>query len=159
MCKKCFTLIVLLLAPATSTAQLKDMFRQPKPISYRADRCRYQAQGQRAECNGNVVVTRHDMRITCDDFFANLDRKGRIIKVQCKGNVHIITKNRVAKSDQANYDANNEQLVLAGRARVAQGQSRLAGESIHIDMETGDIRVEGKVRGLLGEDIMGSSQP
>ncbi|MBN2361731.1 MAG: hypothetical protein JXR83_19925, partial [Deltaproteobacteria bacterium] len=70
----------------------------------------------------------------------------------------IVSRSRVARSDLARYDAKSDELTLDGNARVAQGQSRLAGQVIVLDLETGDVQVEGKVRGVLGPEIVGGKK-
>ncbi len=154
-----FILLFLFALNATAHAQALALPHKSKAISYRADQCRYLATEQKASCKGNVVVTRSDLRLTCDHFDAKFDNKGRIVHVLCRGHVHIITKDRVAKSEQAIYSANDQNLLLQGSARVAQKQSRLAGDSIRLNLKTGDIEVLGKVRGLLGKDLMKNNKP
>jgi lipopolysaccharide export system protein LptA len=139
-------------------APVGNALRQPKPVGYRAERCSYQAQGQRVTCQGNVVVTRDDVRISCQRLEAEIDAAGRIIKLACHEQVEIVTQSRVARSDLARYDAKSDELTLDGNARVAQGQSRLAGQVIVLDLETGDVQVQGKVRGVLGPEVVGGKK-
>lgn len=159
MYKNIFIIVLLLVFSLPARAQLENALKKAKAISYRADRCRYTAAKQKADCHGNVVVTRSDMRISCDSFQARFDNRGRIIHVLCSGHVNIVTKKRIAKSEQASYSAGDESLLLEGSARVAQGQSRLAGDSILLNLKSGNIEVLGKVRGLLGKDLMKSKKP
>ena len=135
-----------------------DVFKQPKAVGYRAERCSYEARGQRVTCSGNVVVTREDVKISCQRLEAEIDAAGRIVKLACHEQVEIVTQSRVARSDLARYDAKSDELVLDGNARVAQGQSRLAGQVIVLDLETGDVQVEGKVRGVLGPEVVGGKK-
>lgn len=150
-------LILLAMLPLAASAQGVKLLSKPKPVGYRAERCRYEARGRRTICTGRVVVTREDLRISCQRLVAELDAAGRISKLSCRDKVEIVTAGRVARSDVARYDAHSDQLVLDGRARVAQGESRLAGETITLDLETGDVQVEGRVRGVLGPDIVGGT--
>jgi lipopolysaccharide export system protein LptA len=135
-----------------------DSLKKPKAVVYRAERCTYEARGQRVSCRGDVVVTRDDLRISCQRLDADLDAAGRILKLACQEKVEIVTQSRVARSDLARYDASSDELTLDGNARVAQGQSRLAGQVIVLDLETGDVQVQGKVRGVLGPEIVGGKK-
>lgn len=152
--KRFFFIALALLVAFGAHAQQIDQLKRPKAIGYSADRCRYEARGRRATCTGHVVVRRSDLRIACDRLEAEMDSRGRVIRLSCQRNVEIVTAGRVARSDTARYNADDDRLVLDGNARVAQGKSRLAGESIAIDLETGDVRVEGRVRGVLGPDVV-----
>ncbi|MBN2359722.1 MAG: hypothetical protein JXR83_09725, partial [Deltaproteobacteria bacterium] len=76
-----------------------DAIRQPKPVVYRAERCSYQTHGQRVTCHGDVIVTREDVRISCQRLEAELDSAGRIVKLACHDQVEIVTRSRVARSD------------------------------------------------------------
>ncbi|MFH1810725.1 MAG: LptA/OstA family protein [Pseudomonadota bacterium] len=135
-------------------AQVDQVLARRRPIAYQADRCRYEARGRRALCSGQVVVTRDDLRIRCQELEAEIDARGRIVRLACRREVEIVTSDRVARSGEAHFDASSDKLVLDGDARVAQGSSRLAGQSITIDLASGDISVEGRVRGVLGSDVI-----
>jgi lipopolysaccharide export system protein LptA len=155
------TRTILLTALALLTPALAagvNVLKQPKAVGYRAERCSYQSREQRVSCSGNVVVTREDVRISCQRLEAELDGAGRIVKLECHDQVEIVTQSRVARSDQARYDARSDELTLDGNARVAQGQSRLAGQVIVLDLETGDLQVQGKVRGVLGPEVVGGKK-
>lgn len=122
-------------------------------IHVTADRLKSDRNAQYAEFTGNVVVTRSDSVLTCEQvkiIYSEKSKKdkpktdsGAIDQIIATGNVVITFEDKVAVSDQAVYHATDDTIVLTGnKPKVTSGKSFVSGEKITLNRTSGKIFVD-----------------
>jgi lipopolysaccharide transport protein LptA len=117
-----------------------------KPLSIRSDELEYvQAEGSRRLLfRNNVRVEQDGLTITSERLEAIYPPKGnQPNRLVAEGDVRLAKGDRVARCARATYDRTNEVLTCEGAAEVQEGQSRLSGDVIEIDLAADRLRVRG----------------
>jgi lipopolysaccharide transport protein LptA len=131
-----------------------------KPLSIRADELEYvQGEGSRRLLFRNHVRVEQDgMTIESTRLEALYPKKGsQPDRLVAEGEVRLAKGGRSARCDRAVYDRTRDLLVCEGHAEFQEGENRLSGESIEIDLAQDRMRVHGAASvtldaGLLGEN-------
>ncbi len=93
---------------------------------------------------GGVTIERNDVRVCCAQAEAHFEKR-RIKKVRCEGSVVIVRPNGTrAYADLAVFDADRDQVVLEGKARVDSEQAQVEGKRIVYDIAQDRIEVRGQ---------------
>jgi lipopolysaccharide transport protein LptA len=138
-----------------------------KPLSIRSDELEY-SQGEGARrllFRNNVRVEQDGLTITSTRLEAIYPPKGnQPNRLVAEGDVRLSKGDRVARCARATYDRTSEVLTCEGAAEVQEGQSRMSGDVIEIDLAADRVRVRGAAAvsleaGLLKEKQEGASPP
>lgn len=127
------------------------------PLRIVSDRMVLDEQSRTITFEGHVTVERDNIVITCRRLTifgkkeANISESlkqqekvmNKIDRIEAEGDVRVVQENRVATSERAVYYVDKRQIVLMGNPLVAQGQDRLTGQLITLDLATGKSIVEG----------------
>jgi lipopolysaccharide transport protein LptA len=117
-----------------------------KPLSIRSDELEYVqgAGARRLMFRNNVSVEQDGMTITSarlEAFYPpNGNQPDRLV---AEGDVRLAKGERVARCARATYERKREVLTCEGSAELQQGQSRLSGNVIEIDLGADRVRVRG----------------
>jgi lipopolysaccharide transport protein LptA len=131
-----------------------------KPLSIRADELEYvQGEGtRRLLFRHHVRVEQDGMTIESARLEALYPKKGsQPDRLVAEGEVRLAKGGRSARCDRAIYDRTRDVLTCEGHAEFQEGENRLSGESIEIDLAQDRMRVHGAAAvtldaGLLGEN-------
>lgn len=131
-----------------------------KPLSIRADELEYvQGEGsRRLRFRHHVRVEQDGMTIESTRLEALYPRKGsQPDRLVAEGEVRLAKGGRSARCDRAVYDRTRDLLTCEGHAEFQEGENRLSGETIEIDLAQDHVRVRGAAAvtldaGLLGEN-------
>lgn len=136
--------------PSVDAAPAKALFDlgwdSAKPLSIRSDELEYvQGSGsRRLEFRNHVSVEQDGMTIRSarlEAFYPpNGNQPDRLV---AEGDVRLAKGERVARCDRAVYEPKREVLTCEGGAELQQGQSRLSGDVIEIDLGADRVRVRG----------------
>jgi lipopolysaccharide export system protein LptA len=129
-------------------------------IHISADRMLSDTQAQYVEFTGNVKANQGDTEIQAKrlKIFYQQDPKGEgpggpggmIEKITASGAVRIKFDDKLAQTQEAVYTTDNEVLVLSGPdSKVSSGQEYISGSKITVNRKTGQIQVEGSVKGVI----------
>lgn len=148
---KWFTLFALLLAGpaiAQTNIDLGGIQTDPDaPVEVAADSLSVNQDSGTAIFEGNVVIGQGELRIAASRAEVNYDdATGDIASFAASGGVTFTTTTEAAEAQNATYDLVNGQLILTGSVLLTQGPSALSADRMTIDVETGDARMEGRVR-------------
>lgn len=148
---KWFTLFALLLAGpvvAQTKIDLGGIQTDPDaPVEVAADSLSVNQDNGTAIFDGNVVIGQGELRIAAGRAEVSYDdATGDIASFAASGDVTFTTPTEAAEAQNATYDLTNGQLILTGNVLLTQGSSALAADRMTIDVETGDARMEGRVR-------------
>jgi len=131
-----------------------------KPLSIRADELEYvQGEGtRRLLFRHHVRVEQDGMTIESARLEALYPKKGsQPDRLVAEGEVRLAKGERSARCDRAIYDRTRDVLTCEGHAEFQEGENRLSGERIEIDLAQDRMRVHGAAAvtldaGLLGEN-------
>ncbi|MGB9600682.1 MAG: lipopolysaccharide transport periplasmic protein LptA [Myxococcota bacterium] len=136
-------MILLILFQTQETRPLKEQIKEDKsPIEIKAKRLKIENQNKKATFSDNVVVTRSDMKMTCDLLMAFYNENGKIEKFECIGNVKLTKGERVATSNKAVYDNRNSTVIMTGNPYYSDGENRFWGDVVDYDLENDVVNVK-----------------
>jgi lipopolysaccharide transport protein LptA len=117
-----------------------------KPLSIRSDELEYvEGEGSRRLLfRDHVRVEQDGMTITSTRLEAFYPAKGnQPDRLVAEGDVRLAKGERIARCARAIYEPSREVLTCEGGAELQQGQSRLSGDVIEIDLAADRLRVRG----------------
>lgn len=101
--------------------------------------------------SGDVLIGQGAMRLSADKVtvtYAEGDSR-RISMLRAEGNVTLVSGTDAAEAATADYDVKAGNVVLRGDVLLTQGQNVLAGETVTVDLATGQASASGRVRSVL----------
>lgn len=123
-----------------------------QPVEAVSDNLTIDQTNGRALFSGNVIIIQGDLRIAAEDVeVIYSDSKGQrsVDEVIASGGVLITRGEDAAEGEDAVYSVAAAILTMTGDVLVTQGSTTIAGDSMVVDMTTGDGVVEGRVRTVL----------
>lgn len=142
----------LLLGMAEAGAQSSGGgFDSGQPIEITADSLEVQQAKQIAIFEGNVQVVQGEIRMRAERLVVHYSDKENqragdspnIRQIDASGNVFISNPRETAQGDNGVYDVVNKQIDLQGNVVLTQGKNVLRGNSLTLNLATGQSRVEG----------------
>ncbi|MEM9061317.1 MAG: LptA/OstA family protein [Pseudomonadota bacterium] len=120
--------------------------------------------------SGDVVAGQGTLRLTTDVLEVLYDENnesdaetGAIRNMLAKGNVFISNGAETAQGNRAEYDVDTGKINMTGAVVLTQGSNVIAGETLTIDLNTGQGRVEGRVKSIFtpksADDSEASAKP
>lgn len=100
--------------------------------------------------SGDVIVGQGEMRLFAPwvkVFYT--EGGGDIERVEAKDGVTLVNGPEAAEGDTAVYTLADGMMVMVGNVLVTQGGSAVSGDRLRANLDTGEARVEGRVRSLL----------
>jgi hypothetical protein len=104
--------------------------------------------GGRASCFAPVRMWREDIEITCNFAVAIFSSNGSLKRLNCEGDVHIVTSDRLGVAQRAIYDEQNQKITLEEDAKLKQRGMQLQGQKVVMDLISEEVSVEGGVQGI-----------
>ena len=123
-----------------------------QPVEAVSDTLTIDQTNGRALFSGNVIIIQGDLRIAAEDvevIYSDLDGERSVDEVIATGGVFITRGEDAAEGEDAVYAVAAGILTMTGDVLVTQGTTTIAGDSMVVDMTTGDGVVEGRVRTVL----------
>ena len=123
-----------------------------QPVEAVSDTLTIDQTNGRALFSGNVIIIQGDLRIAAEDvevIYSDLDGERSVDEVIATGGVLITRGEDAAEGEDAVYAVAAWILTMTGDVLVTQGTTTIAGDSMVVDMTTGDGVVEGRVRTVL----------
>ena len=116
------------------------------PVDVAADRIEVQDRADRAIFSGNVVVRQANLTLTASRLTVAYARQGSgvdIERLDASGGVSVKSPSETARGDFAVYDLNRRIITLVGGVELTQGNNRIQGGRMVIDLDTGRATVDG----------------
>ncbi|MFV0384310.1 lipopolysaccharide transport periplasmic protein LptA [Paracoccus sp. (in: a-proteobacteria)] len=150
-------LIVLLLFSAPAMAQNVSFGMKADtslPIDTESDSLSVNQSDGTALFTGNVVIGQGEMRLKADTVTVEYVQgtQNRIESLHAKGNVTLVSGPDAAEAREADYQVGTGFVTLIGDVVMTHGDNVLTGETVHVDLNTGTARAEGRVRSILQPD-------
>lgn len=143
-------LMLLLAGPslAQTNINLGGLTTDPgAPVEVAADSLSVDQDTGTAVFDGNVVIGQGQLRIAAGRAEVVYDAaSGDIARFEASGGVTFASGAEAAEAQSASYDLQAGQLVLSGDVLLTQGASALTADRMIIDVNSGNARMEGRVR-------------
>ena len=123
-----------------------------QPVEAVSDTLTIDQTNGRALFSGNVIIIQGDLRIAAEDvevIYSDIDGERSVDEIIATGGVLITRGEDAAEGEDAVYAVAAWILTMTGDVLVTQGTTTIAGDSMVVDMTTGDGVVEGRVRTVL----------
>ena len=123
------------------------------PVEITADSLDVNQTDGSATFTGNVVIGQGDMRLSAGrvvvEYGADAEGRSEIKKLLASGGVTLVSANEAAEAESAVYSVTTGSIVLSGSVLVTQGPATISGDTLTVDLASGNGSVEGNVRTLL----------
>ncbi|RME61554.1 MAG: OstA family protein [Alphaproteobacteria bacterium] len=144
----------LILALATAApAQEVSVLRKhdvEQPIDIAADRVQVREKDREALFEGAVQLRQGDMTLEAKSlkvFYTRGDNNGLTIRrLDAEGNVVLRSTSETASGDWGIYDVESKVVTLGGEVQLVRGDSRIWGERLELNLETGLTTMDGARR-------------
>lgn len=152
-----FALLGLLLLTSPAIAQVDIGFGgvsydERQPVEVTADGLTLDQTTGEAVFTGNVIVVQGDLRLAAGvvRIVYSTDGAQDVSEVIATGGVLVTRGADAAEGGTARFDVASALLTLSGNVLVTQGPTAIAGDSMVVNMRTGNGSVDGRVRTILG---------
>ena len=100
---------------------------------------------------GDVLVVQGQLRLTSDEVFVSYFEntstgKTAVEEIIATGNVVLVNGAEAAEGEKAVYSPIKNSVVMTGEVLLTQGPSTIAGDTLVVDLATGEGTMEGRVR-------------
>ncbi len=140
----------LLLVAMPVLAQALKGHNAKLPVDVEADRIEVQDRADRAVFSGNVSVRQGDLSLRAARLTVAYSREDNgvdIERLDASGGVIVRSSSETARGEVAVYDLNRRIITLLGGVELEQGQNRIRGGRLVIDLDTGRATVDGRSAG------------
>ncbi len=121
------------------------------PVEIRSDQLQVDNTTGETVFSGNAVLGQGDMRIAAPIIriiYAPQDGN-RIQRLEASGGVTLVTAAEAAEAATAVYEVIAGTVAMRGSVILTQGRNVLSGDSLHVNVRTGQGRMEGNVRTII----------
>ena len=117
------------------------------PVEVTADNLSVDNATGTAVFTGNVLISQGEMTLSAGkvEVIYRASDQG-IAKLEATGGVVLVAGEDAAESQRADYDIDAGTLVMSGDVLMTQGGNLLSGQTLRLNMETGNGIMEGRVR-------------
>ena len=122
------------------------------PIDFAADRIEVQDRADRAVFSGNVVVKQADLTMTAQRLTVAYSRGDgiEVERLDASGGVTVKSPSETARGQYAIYDTRERLITLIGNVSLVQGDSRINGGRLVINLDSGRAIMDGRAGGTGG---------
>ena len=126
------------------------------PIEITSDALEVRQAESLAIFSGDVIAGQGTLRLTADvvevlydENNENDSETGAIKNMLAKGNVFISNGAETAQGNRAEYDVDTGKINMSGSVVLTQGNNVISGETLVINLDDGQGKVEGRVKSIF----------
>lgn len=147
-------LIALLFSPVPALAQNVAFGMKADsslPIDTESDQLSVNQTDGTAIFTGNVVIGQGAMRLSAQEVTVEYVQGSvsRIESMHATGGVTLVSGPDAAEAKEADYKVGTGFITLIGDVVMTHGENILTGQRVHVDLNSGTARAEGRVRSIL----------
>ncbi len=119
------------------------------PVEVTADELSVDQSTGEAVFDGNVLVVQGEVRLSAGKVtieYAEEGSENAISRLLASGGVTFVTTSDAAEARDAVYSVADGTVTLSGEVLLTQGQNAIAGDRLVVDLDSGNGRMEGRVR-------------
>ena len=106
--------------------------------------------------SGNVEIVRGKITLKAQKIIVSysIDKKSNqsLKEILAINDVVFIANDNLSQADKAKYNIENNTLELTGNVYVTQGSTKVSGNKVVINLNTGKGSISGRVKAILGSD-------
>ena len=106
--------------------------------------------------SGNVEIIRGKITLKAQKIIVSysIDEKSNqsLREILAINDVVFIANDNLSQADKAKYNIENNTLELSGNVYVTQGSTKVSGNKVVINLNTGKGSISGRVKAILGSD-------
>ena len=121
------------------------------PVEVTADELQVNNATGETVFSGNAVLGQGDMRIAAPEIriiYAAAEN-GRIQRLEASGGVTFVTAEEAAEAQSAVYEVAQGRVIMRGSVILTQGPNVLSGDSLDVNLGTGQGQMRGNVRTII----------
>lgn len=121
------------------------------PVEVRSDELRVDNTTGETLFSGNAVLGQGDMRIAAPQIriIYATENGGRIERLEASGGVTLVTAEEAAEAQSAVYEVDAGTVTMQGNVILTQGQNVLSGDTLNVNLRSGQGRMDGNVRTII----------
>ncbi|MGY6697824.1 MAG: LptA/OstA family protein [Roseinatronobacter sp.] len=121
------------------------------PVEVTADELQVNNATGETVFSGNAVLGQGDMRIAAQEIriIYAASENGRIQRLEASGGVTFVTAEEAAEARSAVYEVAQGRVTMRGSVILTQGPNILSGDSLDVDIGTGQGQMRGNVRTII----------
>lgn len=119
------------------------------PVEVTADQFSVDQASGKAVFDGNVLIAQGEMRLSAGTVtieYAEEGSENSISRLLATGGVTFVTSSDAAEASDAVYSVSQGTVTLSGDVLLTQGRNAIAGDRLVLNLESGNGRMEGRVR-------------
>ena len=128
-------------------------FDRTQQVEVSADELSVDQSNGQAVFAGNVLVVQGEVRMSAGRVAVVYAQDGSsangISSLRATGGVTFVTPNDAVEAREATYSVENGTVQLSGDVILTQGQNAISGERLVVDLNSGQGRMEGRVRTIF----------
>lgn len=156
---KAFVFLVSSLVASMAVAQGANIalgtkaFDRSQQVEVSADKLSVDQSTGQAVFEGNVLVVQGEVRLSAGRvaviYAQDNGSPSGISSLQATGGVTFVTANDAVEAREAAYSVTDGTVQLSGDVILTQGQNAISGERLLVDLNSGQGRMEGRVRTIF----------
>lgn len=150
------SLLAILAFAASAAAQGANIalgsggFDTSLPVEVTADELSVDQASGKAVFDGNVLIVQGEVRISAGTVTIEYDEEnGGVARLLASGGVTFVTATDAAEAQEAVYAVEDGSVTMSGDVLLTQGQNAISGDRLLVDLNSGNARMEGRVRTVL----------
>ena len=128
-------------------------FDRTQQVEVSADQLSVDQSNGQAIFEGNVLVVQGEVRLSAGRVAVVYAQEGGaatgISKLMATGGVTFVTSSDAVEAREATYSVDAGTVQLSGDVILTQGQNAISGETLVLDLNSGQGRMEGRVRTIF----------
>ena len=128
-------------------------FDRTQQVEVSADELSVDQSNGQAVFAGNVLVVQGEVRMSAARVAVEYAQDGGaangISRLRATGGVTFVTATDAVEASEATYSVENGTVQLSGDVILTQGQNAISGERLVVDLNSGQGRMEGRVRTIF----------
>lgn len=137
-------------AQSANIALGTEAFDRTQQVEVTADELSVNQSNGQAVFAGNVLVVQGEVRMSAGQVavvYADADASANgISSLRATGGVTFVTASDAVEAQEATYSVDRGTVQLSGDVILTQGQNAISGDSLIVDLNSGQGRMEGRVR-------------
>ena len=130
--------VLIAVAPAEGQQSGRTGFNSNSPVDVQADRIEVQDRADRAIFSGNVIATQGNMTMNAARVTVVYTNNNGVDvqRMEATGGVRLHTPSETATGNVGIYDVNRRLVTLIGGVHLSQGQNRVQGGRLVLDLNS-----------------------
>ncbi|SEG27500.1 lipopolysaccharide export system protein LptA [Thalassococcus halodurans] len=120
------------------------------PIEVSADNLSVNQSDGTALYTGNVVIGQGEMRLAAPRVLVvYAEGAGQIDRLEATGGVTLVSGEEAAEADRADYNLQDNVVVMIGNVLLTQGGNALSSDRMTVYLKDGTAQMDGRVRSII----------